>query len=128
MANISVTTVGLTIPAPAELWTANAQRRMHWGRRAMLTQQWRWATKLHALANKVPSFVTVEIDAHVTKTGKRKTDADAYAPVIKACIDGLVDARVLEDDTPGIVRAIRYHPAVVDKTDTVTLLLRGQLA
>ena len=46
---MSDTTLALTIVAPAELWTANAQRRMHWSRRAELTQQWRFCTKLEAM-------------------------------------------------------------------------------
>lgn len=87
----------LTIPIPDHEWlTANG--RYHWADKAKRTKALRSKTAI--LARKLePMTGTVHATAHVAYPRNGRVDvANSYISV-KACIDGLVDAGVLEDDS-----------------------------
>lgn len=127
---MSTTTEHLIVsPAPAKLMTANAQRRAHFHVQAEIVRQWRWATRVLAMDGQVPAFATVEVDAYPLQgPGAKLADAGAHAPVVKACVDGLVDAGVIADDSPTYVYAIRHHAPSRAKVDGMRLELAGTLA
>jgi crossover junction endodeoxyribonuclease RusA len=111
----------LTVVAPARMLTINAERSMFWATRAAIVKLWRqagWAEALHA---HLPRLQAAEIDAYPSQKGVL-ADAGAHSPVIKALVDGLVDAHVLPDDSPTYLRALRIHPPTRGKPG-VTLIV-----
>lgn len=91
-----MTTLALDIPR-AEWWTANA--RTHWATRARKTRAIRARVGLTARAARMPrlSRAALVVTVH-TPTDHRFDPHNAASTVIKAAIDGLVDAGVLPDD------------------------------
>jgi len=86
----------LTIPAPCDF--INTNKRYHPQAKARLTSQWRLAAKL--LARDLPELTPpVRIVAHIWKPRGGRYDPNNWAETTKACVDGLVDAGVLPDDS-----------------------------
>jgi crossover junction endodeoxyribonuclease RusA len=111
----------IDITAPARMLTINAERTMHWAPRATIIKRWRtagWAEALHA---KLPRLQAAEIDAYPVQKGVL-ADPGAHSPVVKALVDGLVDAHVLPNDSPTYLRALRIHPPTRGKPG-VTLVV-----
>jgi len=100
-----VTSHRLEIPAPVDWISAND--RMHWRPKASLTAEWRRAGALWAKSKRLPHIdVPVSITAWVHRTDRRRADAQNRYPTVKAVIDGLVDAGVLDDDSDQYVTAV----------------------
>ncbi len=91
----------LTLP-----WVAPPLRqndRHGWAEKARLVREIRYAVKV--LAHTAPRIYTrcdIGLVWHVND--RRRRDADAAAPTLKAAIDGLVDAGCLVDDRSELVR------------------------
>lgn len=83
------------IPQPTD-WV-NSNHRLHWAVRAKRTKAWRTAARYaaHGLARHERVHVTV----YVHKKTRRAYDAHNLVPTVKACIDGIVDAGLIPDDT-----------------------------
>jgi len=99
-------------------WTANAERRMHYHERARRVREartrWAWLT----MAEKVPRLEVISITAQPLARSRRwRADVAACYPTVKAAIDGLVDARVIEDDDDRHVVALRFLPVVIGEGD-----------
>lgn len=114
-----------TLEYPHRPWTTNAERSGNRWERAKLTKEWRQA--FCALASQLRpeplAWCDVEVELwHATRRGVQ--DTGACHPAVKAAIDGIVDAGVLEDDTPDIVRSIRFHAPKIGR-DAVILTLTG---
>ena len=118
--------VELTVVAPERLLTVNAERRIHWSQRARIVRAWRWATKIEALAAHVPHYDRVKVVVTIYQARRPLADPGAHEPVSKAMIDGLRDARILDDDTGEQVASITYRPPLLadDKIARVVLELR----
>ena len=105
---------GLELP-DSPIVTANS--RSHWSHRAECAQVWRTATRLLAKQARIPHMerVSVSLD-HWPKT-KRRQDTDRISMVAKWCLDGIVDAGVIDDDdsthVPEVV--LRMHPPRQDR-------------
>lgn len=96
-----------------DVLTVNKERTIHWTVRAKTVKEWREAFGWLAVASKVPTDGTVgpcHIEAIPLTTTRRRQDVGACMPVVKAAIDGLVDAGVWPDDTPDHVLSVRYWP------------------
>lgn len=107
-----------------EVWTLNAERRLHWGRRGELTKQARWAAKIEAMRMKVPPMEgKVNIRAVPMQARGPLADPGAHFPVVKAVIDGLRDARVLTDDTQKYVSANDMDPPIKTKAGATGIIL-----
>jgi crossover junction endodeoxyribonuclease RusA len=111
----------IDIIAPSRMLTINAERTIHWTARAAIVKLWRQAGWAEALQAKLPRLQAAEIDAYPVQKGVL-ADAGAHAPVVKALVDGLVDAHVLPDDSPAYLRALRIHPPTRGKPG-VTLVV-----
>lgn len=86
---------------PYERPPLNANQRMHWAKKAALTKQVR-AASFYAAKNAGVlrcDKVRVTLTWFVRTTTRR--DADNVVPTLKALCDGLVDAGIVPDDTPG---------------------------
>jgi len=89
----------ITIPAPTT-WI-NSNQRLHRMQTAKLTAAWRAATaqRLHERGwDLTPYEGTVRIVAHIYKPRLGRYDPGNLYPTAKACIDGIVDAGLLNDD------------------------------
>lgn len=99
--------------------------RAHWSKRAECAQVWRTASRLLAKQARIPRMdrISVSLD-HWPKT-KRRQDTDRISLVAKWCVDGIVDAGVVDDDdsthVPEVV--LRMHPPRADKQRTWLLTI-----
>jgi crossover junction endodeoxyribonuclease RusA len=98
----------VTIPAPAP-WL-NANQRVDRRRQAGTVRAWRDAAHLLAKAARVPKLYRVALTAELRFGDKRRRDTPNYYPTIKAAIDGLVDAGVLDDDEDSLVVELTIRP------------------
>lgn len=87
-----------TVELPPGLPLLNANRRVHWRKRAELTKTIREAAYLLAQGN-VPALQRARIVVEYRPPDRRRRDAGNLAPSAKAAVDGLVDAGVLPDDS-----------------------------
>mgnify|MGYP003124433084 FL=1 len=98
-------------------WTANAERRWHYHKRARIVKETRERFAWFALEAKIPKQDCITISA--TPLLARKVsipDVASCYPAVKAGIDGLVDAGIIPDDDPCHVRRISFHaPEFGDK-------------
>lgn len=104
-------------------WTENAERRLHYMQRAQLVKSWRKAFCLLALEAKLPKLLTnVEIVVTPYLANRRGIqDAGAAFPAAKAAIDGLVDAHVLADDNPTIVKFVGFWAPIIGQGNALEL-------
>ena len=79
--------------------------RTHWRVKAKHTadirawiREWAW--------HYVPPCSATEVELHYVPRDARRRDADNLVPILKACCDGLVDAGVVPDDTPELMRKV----------------------
>lgn len=87
----------LFVPLAGKEWIT-ANQRLHWRVRSGRTVQWRQDTKWHALAAKIPYIPTALIVCELRFSTLHRRDPANWAPTAKACVDGLVDAEVFDDD------------------------------
>lgn len=87
----------ITLPWPAPPLTKNVVRRMHHQREAKERKAIKTAVALLA-RNMQPREAAIVI-LHWRMADRRRRDGDGAAPTLAACIDGLVDAGVLPDDS-----------------------------
>ncbi|MCJ7725659.1 MAG: hypothetical protein MUP76_04640 [Acidimicrobiia bacterium] len=105
---------------PGELWTINRERNLHHHARAKLVEPMREAAKLlcqnKMRANKVAPFTTlVEVTFRPVQKPGVLADTANHLPPCKAVLDGLVDAKLIEDDTPRYVGAQVFVPPTKSK-------------
>lgn len=94
--------------------------REHWAVKNRKAQAWRSATRLLALEAKVPPLERISVRLDYWPKDKRRRDRDNLMGVVKHCIDGLRDAKVIVDDDADTVTftAPTIHPPRADKQPT----------
>lgn len=97
-----------TLLVPLPVWTVNQSRNHHHHREAALVKEYRSTTRMLARAARIPHLdrIAVEFTPHGPAI---RQDTAACAPAAKACLDGLVDAGVLDDDRPEFVPTVNFH-------------------
>lgn len=95
--------------------TNNEVHRLHYQQASKLRKEWREAGCMAARLAHIPSLPAVRVTCWGHYPNRRSLpDPDAVAPTLKAVLDGLVDARVIVDDTGAYVHAVTYEaPRVV---------------
>lgn len=116
----------VVIPAPAKLLTHNAERSLHHMERASIVKLWRKSAKVWAQVTRTPKFKSVEVSFLIEQAKGKLADNGAHIPVTKAIVDGLVDARIIKDDTGEYVTRITYLPVIRGEKDQVTVVLEGE--
>ena len=98
----------VTLPYIAPPLTLN--QRLHWAARSRLTRGLRESTAW--LAN-LPALPSVHVVLHYRPADNRRRDPDNIVATLKPCLDGLVDAGIVPDDTPQFVSWSQpvIHPA-----------------
>ncbi len=81
--------------------------RDHWRVKAAKTKEWRDAATTLARAAKIPPCRRITVQLMYTPRDDRPRDPLNLVASLKACEDGLVDARVIPDDSS------RYHTSVM---------------
>ena len=115
--------VNYTLTIVGQLWTTNAERNKHWSARATLTKQWRQDTFYAAKAAQIPNLGRAIITATPKQAKGRLADTGSHYGPVKACIDGLVDAGILDDDTGEHIPTVISHAAVRSTHKSMTGLL-----
>ena len=107
--------------------TLNQERKQNnWGRRATDTKWWRTQFADMALQAEIPRYDRISVAVvPLHKNGRSPQDTGACFPAAKAAIDGLVDAGVIEDDTPDQVLQIDFHAPLVDGVDGLRIVVRS---
>lgn len=90
-------------------FTLNKERTVHHHKRAKVVKSWRQAFCDLAQEAMVPRLEQIEVVAKpYVLNGRYRQDVGACFPVVKAAIDGLVDAGVLIDDNAEIVVKLTF--------------------
>ena len=81
--------------------------RGHWSERNKISQEWKTAAWALARQAKIPPLGRISVVAEYQPPDRRRRDGDNFMPTVKACIDGIVDAGVIDDDaSPRYVASI----------------------
>lgn len=86
----------ITLLAPHDF--LNANQRPHWTVERARAAAWRAATGWAAKKQRLPLLERVHIVCWLEFPNRLRRDPANWAPTAKACVDGLVDAKVLIDD------------------------------
>lgn len=122
--------IRLTLTLHPAVWLT-ANQRLHWSTRMRRTRMLRAyaasEARIHGLAGRHlgPSVVTAMIGYPTTG----RADPTNAEPTVKAIIDGLVDARVWDDDDHLHIPSVAFtrNPQKAPKgTPTVTLIIQEQ--
>jgi len=105
-------------------WTTNAERAGNRWERASNVKTWRTAFFYLAKQQKIPQLTDVQITVEVQQEKGRLQDVGACNPASKAAIDGLVDAGVMEDDSPKFLTSITFMQPTRAKNG-LTLHIKG---
>lgn len=120
----------LTIQVPPNLWLT-ANQRLHWSTRMRRTKMLRAYAASEARTNGLagrrlgPCVVTAVIGYPTSG----RADPTNAAPTVKAIVDGLVDARVWDDDDHTHIPSVAFErdPNKTQKVNhTVTLIIQEQ--
>lgn len=89
--------ISLHLPAPCP--PINANQRLHFRIVADRVRRWREAAHVRAKAAGLESYDHAHVTAVCHFTDARRRDVANWAGTAKACVDGLIDAGVLKDDS-----------------------------
>ena len=92
----------------------NLNDRSHYMVRSRKVRQLRGDVCTIARALRIPPLGRIRVELHYRPRDNRRRDSDNCVATLKPCLDGLRDAGVIPDDTPGCVSwsEPRIHPAV----------------
>lgn len=102
----------ILIPLPWPTPPLAQNDRQHWATKARAFAQAKTEARWAIRAARVTPIVGAVVTLHYRVPDRRTRDADGPAPTLKACLDALVDERVLPADDWVCVPAcgIRIHP------------------
>ena len=99
----------------APSWTVNQERaQTHWKQRSSPTKEWRKAFKVLAKKAQIPHLERIRVVVVQHRKDRRKIDLGACFPAVKAAIDGITDAGVLDDDDSRHLIELTFAEPVVD--------------
>lgn len=84
--------------ARGRLWIT-ANERLFWAERARRVKEWRELTAWSARQRHLPKMMKARIVCELHFADSRRRDPANWADTAKACVDGLVDAGVFDDDS-----------------------------
>src|SRR5215207_15539 len=93
----------LSVEVPPE-WLLTSNQRLYWAQKAERIQWLRSVAHLAGLGarrrlQQWPIRERVQATVFVAWPDRRRRDVHNVMPTVKACIDGLVDAKILVDDS-----------------------------
>jgi hypothetical protein len=103
--------VEFSLFVPGTVFTLNGERKLTPHERAARVKLWRHAA--WGVVNQHRPHHRGLTDVRIVATpflgSARSQDVGGCFPVVKAAIDGLVDARVMDDDGPTIVKELAFR-------------------
>jgi hypothetical protein len=114
-------TLTLTIPAPCE--PINSNHRLHPHVKAKRTAAWRARAQVAAIQAGKPRMKHAHVRAFMAITTARAFDAGNWYPTAKACLDGIVSAGCLPDDSNAFVVGPDMRPDAKAAVYTLTITL-----
>jgi len=103
--------------------TTNAERAGNRFVRADFTKHWRQLGFL--VARQLPKAQWLIVIAEPHQEKGRLQDVGACNPSVKAVVDGIVDAKIIPDDSADYVKEVRFLPPVRKKNGlTIKLVLK----
>lgn len=115
--------IRITVPVPPEGWLA-INDRLHWAARNKRTQAWRalaWARARQSGAH--PIGGPVQVTAVIHKATRVRYDLDGCAATVKAAIDGIRDANLIDGDDHSQVTKVTILPGEVRKPACIVLTI-----
>ena len=104
-----------TLALPYTLPPLLMNDRMHWRKKAQVTREVRATTAVLARALRVPACERIHVTLHYVPRDSRRRDPEGLVATQKPCIDGLVDAGIVPDDSPEYVT---WAMPVIDAPDS----------
>lgn len=105
-------------------YTANKTRNLHYHTLAKLTKDTRLRFQMLALAAGLPNVATIRVEVTPTSKDRRwRPDVGACYPTVKAAIDGLIDAGVIDDDDDKHLTSLKFYPRQVTGVDSLRLTI-----
>ena len=100
----------------------NQERQQgHWKQRSSPTREWRKAFCVLAKQARIPHLERIRVVAVQHRKNRRKIDLGACFPAVKAAIDGITDAGVLDDDDSRHLIELTFAEPVVDGRTGIAL-------
>lgn len=96
----------ITIPIRRPPMTLNDQRRAHWQTVRKAKREAEQMVTVCVQAAKIPATTRAHIGVVWYAPDKRRRDADALSPFLKATLDALVACGVIEDDNHRFVPSV----------------------
>lgn len=97
------------IEFPPKQKLLNANQRLHFRKKAAIARQLRRDAFLLAKAAKVPHLDRARIDCFYEPPDRRARDAANWHDSAKPCVDGFVDAGLLDDDSSAFLDGPFMH-------------------
>lgn len=101
----------------------NKYRTLHFRVWGPINKRWRETFYILALEKKTKFFTPVNITVVHEVAKGIIPDCGACAPCVKAAIDGLVDGKVIPDDTPEWLHSITFLAPKKTGRDALTLVI-----
>lgn len=102
----------IRVPNPAAPLTMNVARRLNHHVYARQIRNIREQAHWLAAAQRIPALPACEVELHYAPPDNRRRDADGLVAYLKPFCDGLVDAGIVPDDTPNLMR--KHMPVIED--------------
>lgn len=115
--------IAFTMMTPLRPWTTNSERKGHWSSRAKLTKAWR--DYFHMIGKDRPRLAWAHITVTPFQARGVLQDTGACHPAVKAAVDGMVDAGILENDTAEFLRSLTFLPTRRGE-DGLHILVEGE--
>lgn len=90
----------LPVPLLGDKPALSANQRLHWAEKARRTAMVRQAVAWRAREQKIGQQGHVVVQLHFVPRDQRRRDPSNLTATQKPCVDGLVDAGVVKDDSP----------------------------
>jgi crossover junction endodeoxyribonuclease RusA len=103
-----------TIRLPYSTPPLTLNGRQHWATKARAVKEVRSTTATLARVLRIPACERIHVTLHYIPRDGRRRDQDNIVATLKPCIDGLVDAGIVPDDSPDYVT---WSPPVIDPCD-----------
>lgn len=120
----------IEVPWTAPRLLANTVRKLdyrEWASLTKSTRAWARVAALHAKVRRPLTLIEIEIEPHLARRHGREQDVASCAPAAKAAIDGLVDGKIVGDDSPTFVRKVTFLPTVFGAGDFLAVRIKAVL-
>lgn len=97
--------------------TINAIGRKHWTVKANEAKRWRQIIVLMCRQLNICDLNLAKAELILTRYSSSEPDFDNLASSFKHVIDGLVEARVIIDDKPSVLKQVRFEWEKVSRKD-----------